>query len=129
MEEHRRHVRIVLERLHANGLVINVAKSQFAKTEVNFLGYVVSETGIRPLPERVKAVRDFPTPSTVRELRRFLALVNVYKRFIPHASDIQADLRKLIPGNRKNDTRKVQWTEESRASFENCKSYHLHLRS
>lgn len=122
MEEHRRHVRIVLERLHANGLVINVAKSQFAKTEVNFLGYVVSETGIRPLPERVKAVRDFPTPSTVRELRRFLALVNVYKRFIPHASDIQADLRKLIPGNRKNDTRKVQWTEESRASFENCKS-------
>lgn len=122
MEEHRHHVRIVLERLHSNGLVINVAKSQFARTEVDFLGYVVSGDGIRPLPERVKAVQEFPVPSTVRELRRFLALVNVYKRFISHASDIQENLRKLIPGNRKNDTRKVQWTDEARESFENCKA-------
>lgn len=122
MEEHHRHVRIVLERLHSNGLVINVAKSQFTKSEVNFLGYVVSENGVRPLPERVKAVQEFPVPSTVRELRRFLALVNVYKRFIAHASGIQEDLRKLIPGNRKNDMRMVQWTDEARTSFENCKS-------
>lgn len=107
--QHRDHIRCVLERLHKNGLVINPAKCRFAQREVEFLGYLVNKDGLRPLPERVQALQDYKLPGTVKELRRFLALINGYKRFLPHATDEQAALRKLIPGNRKNDTRKLEW--------------------
>ena len=94
-EEHKQHVRIVFERLQKHGLVINIAKSCFAQTEVEFLGYLVNQDGISPLPSRVQAVLDYSLPTTVKELRRLLALVNVYKRFIPKAVDQQLTLRKL----------------------------------
>lgn len=95
------HVRIVFERLKQYGLVINVSKSHFAKSEVDFLGYLVNSEGIRPLPSRVQAVLNYSRPTTVKDLRRFLALINVYKRFIPNAVDLQSDLRKMKPGNKK----------------------------
>lgn len=120
-EEHRRHVRIVFERLHDHGLVINLEKSKFAQEKVDFLGYSVSSTGVLPLPERVRAVTNFPLPVTVKDLRRFLALVNGYKRFIPHASAIQIELQALIPGNKKNDMRKICWTDTTRLAFHECK--------
>lgn len=121
LEEHYMHVRMVLERLNAYGLVINVSKSHFAQKTVDFLGYSVSKDGILPLPDRVKAVTDFTLPSNVKQLRRFLALVNCYKRFLPQATDIQSALRNLIPGNKKNESRKLEWTEQARAAFVQCK--------
>lgn len=121
MDEHYGHVRAVFERLREYGLVINVEKSCFAQATIHFLGYSVSKDGILPLPDRVKAVTDFPLPTIVKELRRFLALVNGYKRFIPHATDIQCALRKLIPGNKRNDTRKLCWSEDQLQAFNRCK--------
>lgn len=121
LEEHLMHVRIVFERLKQYGLVINVSKSHFAKSEVDFLGYSVNSEGIRPLPSRVQAVLEYSLPATVKDLRRFLALINVYKRFIPKAVDMQLELRKMIPDNRKNDKRSLEWNDSSRAAFEQCK--------
>ena len=120
-EEHKRHVRMVFDRLREHGLVINLEKSKFAQENVEFLGYLVSSSGVLPLPERV-AVVNFPLPATVKDLRRFLALVNGYKRFIPHASATQALLQELIPGNKKNDTRKVCWTDAAQLAFQKCKT-------
>lgn len=120
-DEHYMHVRKVFERLQMYGLVINVPKSHFAQSTVEFLGYTVSGDGILPLPDRVKAVTEFKLPSTVKQLRRFLALVNCYKRFLPHATDTQSHLRDLIPGNKKNDSRKLEWTDNAREAFEKCK--------
>lgn len=121
-EEHIKHVTTVFERLQQNGLVINVSKSRFALPEVEFLGYLVNQDGIRPLPSRVQAVVDYKLPTTVKELRRFLALINVYKRFIPKAVDVQAELRSLIPDNRKNDSRKIAWSDVSKDAFVRCKN-------
>lgn len=121
LEEHLMHVRIVFERLKQYGLVINVSKSHFAKSEVDFLGYSVNSEGIRPLPSRVQAVLEYSLPATVKDPRRFLALINVYKRFIPKAVDMQLELRKMIPNNRKNDKRSLEWNDSSRAAFEQCK--------
>lgn len=120
-EEHRSNLKIVLERLRDNGLVVNIEKCTFFAAEVEFLGYLVNKDGIRPLPSRVEAVVNFATPTTVKDLRRFLALMNVYKRFIPHAVEPQEDLRKLIPDNRKNDTRKIVWDEPTQRAFDKCK--------
>lgn len=119
--EHKEHVRIVLERLKQNGLVINAEKCVFSKPRVEFLGYTIDKDGIRPIASRVRAVLEYKLPTVVKDLRRFLALINVYKRFVPHAVEIQEQLRKLIPDNRKNDSRKISWDEQSSRCFERCK--------
>lgn len=87
-EEHLRHLRLVLERLEQHGLLINVVKSIFGVPELDLLGYHVDATNIRPLQEKVTAVREFPLPNTQRKLRTFLGLVNFYHRFIPNCATI-----------------------------------------
>ncbi|XP_062558370.1 uncharacterized protein LOC134223241 [Armigeres subalbatus] len=69
----------------------------------------------------VQAVANFPKPDTVQKLRRFLALVNYYRRFLPHAAEAEIPLRKLIPSNRKNDNTPIVWTAEAEAAFQKCK--------
>ena len=76
-EEHTQHLRLVLERLSDHGIVINVARSVFGVPSLDFLGHHVDSEGIRPLDEKVQAIRDFPQPTTQRKLRKFLGLVNV----------------------------------------------------
>ena len=76
-EEHTQHLRLVLERLSDHGIVINVARSVFEVPSLDFLGHHVDSEGIRPLDEKVQAIRDFPQPTTQRKLREFLGLVNV----------------------------------------------------
>lgn len=121
IEEHKNHVRQVFERFRTYGLVINVAKCDFAKETVTFLGHTVTSAGIKPLDGKVTAIRDFPRPEMVFQLRRFLAMVNFYKRFLPHASQNQATLQEFLKGNKKKDKTTILWTEESSAAFEQCK--------
>lgn len=65
-KEHIHHLKQVFQRLSDYGLVINVSKSHLGQSEVKFLGYLVSASGIMPLPEKVAAVRAFPKPSTIK---------------------------------------------------------------
>lgn len=69
----------------------------------------------------MQAISEYALPTKVKELRRFLALINVYKRFIPKAVETQIQLRKLIPGNRKNYTSIIKWDDESISAFKACK--------
>lgn len=125
-EDHERHLRIVFDRLHKHGLVINVEKCVFSQETVDFLGHRISKDGISPLPDRVRAVTEFKLPETVAELRRFLALMNVYKRFIRHATHVQLPLRKFIVGNKKNDKTRIVWDQvektPSKVVSEHCKN-------
>lgn len=121
MGEHRKHLRVVLERLRRHGLVINIEKCVFAQSEVEFLGHEISADGVRPLSQRVQAVENYKQPDTVAELKTFVALVNVYKRFLPRATHVQEPLRKFLAGNKKNDKTKICWDAESLQAFEDCK--------
>ena len=87
---------------------------------MRFLGYAVSAAGIRPLPEKVEAIRNFPRPETVQELRRFLGMVNFYRRFIPTAARIQAPLNAALQGRVKGRS-PVEWSEERQRAFDECK--------
>ena len=69
-EEHRRHLRLVLERFQKHGIVINPSKCKFGVQDLEFLGYKVDKDGIRPLEERVSALKSFPQPTTKHKLRR-----------------------------------------------------------
>ena len=83
-EEHLEHVRAVLNRFSEHGIVINPSKCQFGISELVFLGHVVNKDGIKPLPEKVEALRNFPRPTTQRKLREFLGLVNFFLSLILH---------------------------------------------
>ena len=87
-EEHETHLRLVLQRLSDHGIVINPRKCKFGVPTLQFLGHQVDSTGIRPLDDKVKAIRDFPKPNSQRKLREFLGLVNFYHRFLPHCAAI-----------------------------------------
>lgn len=122
IEEHEQHLRIVFQRFREYGVVINVSKCEFGRKEINFLGHRVNEKGITPLPARVQTIIDYQRPKIAKELRRFIAIINFYRRFIPHAVVSQTKLQKLIKGNKKNDNTILEWTNETIAAFDECKN-------
>jgi cleavage and polyadenylation specificity factor subunit 1 len=119
---HAEKVRTVLERLNNAGIVINVAKCQYNCSEVTFLGHTVNAQGILPDPERVEPVMNFPQPNTVKELRRFLGMVNFYRRAIHHAAEYQRRLQNWILSNKKNDNTPLKWTEDAEGAFQQFKT-------
>lgn len=121
-EQHREHLRLLFERLSRYGLTINLAKCCFGATELDFVGFHVSTAGIRPLNDKVKAVTNFPKPKNVNELRRFLGMVNFYRKHIPHAVRSQAVLSKYLHNAKKNDRTPIVWTPDAETAFCECKS-------
>ncbi|CAG9136950.1 unnamed protein product, partial [Plutella xylostella] len=95
-DQHQQHLRALFQRLQDYGVLINTNKCVFGQPEVTFLGYSVSATGVKPLPEKVKAIQEYPVPKTVKELRRFLGMMNFYRRFLPGAAATQASLNALL---------------------------------
>ena len=77
-EEHAEHLRTVLGLLHRNGVTVNIKKCNFSKEEVKYLGYLVSATGIRVLPEKAASITDYPIPKDAKALKRFLGMTGYY---------------------------------------------------
>ncbi|XP_045764373.1 uncharacterized protein LOC123869707 [Maniola jurtina] len=121
-EEHKAHLRQLFERLRHYGVVINSSKSNIGQSEVVFLGYRVSSEGTKPLESKVEAIVNYPVPKTVRELRRFLGMINFYRRFVPNAAHLQAPLNALLAGPNTKGSQPVQMTPELLKAFEECKS-------
>lgn len=120
-KEHEEHLRAVFERFREYGITINVSKCEFGRREMEFLGHHVNENGITPLPSKVQAIADFKRPTIAKELRRFIATINFYRRFLPNAVENQTKLQRLIKGNKKNDNTVLEWTEDANEAFEKCK--------
>jgi len=99
--EHQQHVIEILEELQKNGLYVKGKKSEFAVTEVPFLGAIVTPEGIKMDPKKVQSILDWPAITTLKELQAFLGLANYYRRFIKGYSRIATPLTALT----KKDTR------------------------
>jgi len=95
-EEHIRHVDALLARFAECGMVINPAKCVFGASELDFLGHHISSSGIRPLATKIEALQVFPKPSTQKQLRRYLGMVNLYHRFIPGYARLLRPLHALL---------------------------------
>ena len=119
-ETHMKHLRELFDRLNNYGVVVNPAKCIFGQPEVQFLGYIVSNLGTRPMPDKVQSVLDFPKPKTIRDLRRFLGLTNFYRRFIKNAANIMLPLNVFLTGNPKPKDI-IEWNLEANKSFEELK--------
>ena len=94
-ELHDSRVRKVLQRLKDAGVTLN-DKCEFSKQRMKLLGHVISENGVEADPEKTKAIREFPRPTTVTELQRFNGMVNQLAKFLPNLATINEPLRQLL---------------------------------
>ena len=85
---HEEHVREVLQRLWPHGLFTNPQKCEFHTETMEYLGYILSPTGLTMSSEKVKAIQDWPEPHKVKDIQSFLGFANFYQQFIHKYSDI-----------------------------------------
>lgn len=90
--EHLQTLDQVLQRLEDAGFRLKRSKCEFMEKEVTFLGHRVDKTGLHPLPAKVKAVQEAPTPTSVTELKAYLGLLNFYNKFLPNLSTLLAHI-------------------------------------
>jgi hypothetical protein len=89
---HMQHLDQVLGALKRDGYYAGLSKCAFGLREVDFLGHVISGDGIKPDPGKIQAVKDWPTPQSVRDIRAFLGLTGYYRRFILHYAHLALPL-------------------------------------
>jgi hypothetical protein len=94
--KHTIHVERVLGRLRQYKLFIKAEKCEFDRDRCEFLGFVVSPTGVQMDPGKVSTVLDWPEPTSVKQLQAFLGFTNFYRRFIPEYSRTCSPLTRLL---------------------------------
>jgi hypothetical protein len=106
-------VRKVLGRLLEHDLYVKAEKCEFSKRAVSFLGYRISTLGVVMECDHVKAVRNWPTPTTVKEVQRFLGFANYYRRFIRGFGQVAAPITSLLKGR----PVRLQWSADVNRAF------------
>ena len=112
---HDKRVRAVLQRLQEAGITLN-EKCEFSQKSVKFLGHVIDANGIHADPAKTTAIKDFPAPTTVTELQRFMGMVNQLAKFTPNLAEANAPLRELL----RKDTTWI-WSQDQQQAFQRIK--------
>ena len=112
-EQKLENLNLVFLRMRKANLKLNPDKCDLFKTKVKFLGHIVSSQGISTDPEKVKAIKDWPQPSCIKQVRSFLGICSYYRKFIANFSHLARPLNKLL----EKDT-PFKWTDECTQAFE-----------
>jgi hypothetical protein len=112
-EEHLKHLTAVMRILKKEKLMINLKNSSFMKTKLIYLGFIISSNELRMDPEKVKAIRDWPSLKSIFEVQSFHGLASFYRKFIKNFSEISAPMMDTIKKRHKS----FHWTEEAEKSF------------
>ena len=97
-EEHLKRLSLVFQRLGDCGLKLSLQKCALAQS---FLGHLISADGVRPDPEKIAKVKDWPYPQNPKELRSFLDFAGYYRKFVEKYSESAKPLNSLLPPTRK----------------------------
>ena len=118
LDQHLERMDILLERLEEANLKLKLkpSKCSLMQREVAFLGHIVSGKGIATDPEKVKLIKEWPTPTNIRQLRGLLGLSGYYRKFVKNYLTIAGPLNDLL---RKN--RRFQWSTECQEAFNTLK--------
>lgn len=119
VDDHLRNVDAVFGRLMDSNLRVNLEKTKFMRTEVEFLGYLITSEGIKPDETKVEAITYLPPPQTLKDLKSFLGMTSYYRKFIRDYAKIAKPLTNLTRGEnsqvKANQSRKVRVNLDERA--------------
>jgi hypothetical protein len=116
-EEHEKHLRMVLQVLREHQLYAKLSKCSFYQRKIHYLGHIISEEGIVVDPEKIEAIRGWPTPKNVTEVRSFMGLAGYYRIFIEGFSKIAHPITSL-----QKKGVKFKWTSECEERFQHLKN-------
>jgi len=108
---------VVLSRLNEVNLKVKPSKCSLFKTQIAFLGHMVCAEGVNPLPDKIKAIQEWPTPKCIRDFRAFFGLASYYRRFVRNFAAIAEPLSRLT---RTGVT--FSWSSEAQAAFDHLKT-------
>ncbi|XP_023638902.1 uncharacterized protein LOC111830637 [Capsella rubella] len=114
-DEHIQHLRTVLELLRLHQLFVKLKKCDFGKSEIEYLGHIISGDGVKVDQTKIKAMLEWPLPSTITELRGFLGLTGYYRKFVRDYGLIARPLTNLLKKG------KFSWGEDAAAAFTKLK--------
>ena len=107
---------IVLSRLKSYGIKAKKEKCLFFSKSVQYLGYIISSSGLHTVPSKMEAILNAPRPTNVQELRSFLGFINYYRKFIPNLSSILTPLNALLQKGVR-----WEWTETCSTAIKEAK--------
>lgn len=116
LEEHKNKLKAVFNRLRENNLLLQPDKCEFLRKEIVYLGHKISENGVAPNNEKIKAVMDYPIPKSPKQIKQFLGLIGYYRRFVKDFAKIAKPLTLLL----KKDAQ-FQWLSHQQEAFEQFK--------
>ena len=117
MEEHAEKLERIFQRLDQANFMIQPSKCVFGTDTVEYLGHIVTKDGVRPDPRKIQAVRNYPTPRSVKEVRAFIGLAGYYRRHVRNFAEIAKPLTKLT----KKDS-PFEWGPEQQEAFVELKN-------
>lgn len=117
LQQHLENLTKIFDTLNKYNLKIQIDKCDFLCKEVTFLGHVVTPDGVKPNPDKIKVIKNFPIPKTITELRGFLGILGYYRQFIRDFAKITKPLTTQLKKNNK----KIEHTNEFVQTFERCK--------
>lgn len=118
IEEGVNRLRRFLIAVQEAGLTLRMSKCVFLAERIKFLGHNVSEDGINPGDDKVLAIRNFPQPTNIHEVRRFLGLTGFFRKFVPNYSSISKPITELT---KTVNSPPFNWSDEHTAAFETLK--------
>ena len=114
--DHLQNLQLVLQKLHSAGLHLQQNKCKFLVTSILYLGHTIDAEGLHPLPNKIEAIINASTPTSITELKAFLGLMNYYGKFIPNLSSLLGPLYQLL-----NKSIPWAWTSERDTAFNKAK--------
>ena len=117
-EEHLEHLEIIFERLREAGLKLKLQKCSFFKKHIQYLGHLILDEGIQPLPVKLESIAKMPVPKNAKQVKQFLGFIGYYRKFVPRFADISRILTKLTCKNED-----FKWTQECDKCFQLPKEY------
>ena len=114
--DHDRNLKALLDRARQMGLKLNKDKLKLRQSEVKYMGQILTPNGIRPDPEKVKAINDMPRPTNAKAVQRFIGMATYLSKYLPHLSETCEPLRRLT------DKDAVwSWQSQQEDAFQNVK--------
>jgi transposase InsO family protein len=120
-EQHLIDLKKVFQALRSANLTLKASKCHFCRREMRYLGHIITQQGIKPDPDLIKSVINFPQPKRVKDVQSFLGLTGYYRRFIQNYAKIAEPLLKQLRHSQKTNHH-LQWTQECTAAFEILKN-------